>query len=141
LACTEVCCTHCGHVLRVPERAFAGERLTRCLVCPCQELYVRKDFSQRLGLSLLVLGFGVSCIPWALHQPIWTFAILGFTALVDLGLYFVVGNVLECYRCRSQYRGGAGLDQHNPFDLETFERYRQEAARLRQLGDQHPLPS
>ena len=59
-----------------------------------------------------------------------TYAILFASALLDIVLYFCVGNVLQCYRCEAQYRGIDGLDAYTPFSLETHERFRQEAARL-----------
>jgi hypothetical protein len=62
----------------------------------------------------------------------WTFGILFATALIDLALFFVVGNSLMCYRCGAVYRGADQLDAHGPFNLETHERYRQMAARLSQ---------
>ena len=58
--------------------------------------------------------------------------ILFATALIDVVLYVVMGNVLECYRCHAQYRGLPSLEGHEGFNLEVHERYRQQAARLRQ---------
>jgi hypothetical protein len=104
----------------------------RCLACGGSELFARKDFSQRLGVTIVVLGLAASCIPWYFHYWYATYAILFGTALLDVVLYFVMGNVLECYRCRAQYRGVEGLDEHGGFRLEVYERYRQQAARLEQ---------
>lgn len=108
------------------------EGVHQCAVCPSEELYLRKDFSQTLGLAIICIGFAVSCIPWYYHRPIEAFAILFATAAFDGVLWYFTGNVLECYRCRAQYRNVPGLDSHEPFDLEVYEKYRQQAARLAQ---------
>ncbi len=130
----QVVCPHCSNALNVPEDAVVDDRVNRCVVCPCHELYVRKDFSQRVGVGIIVIGLAASCIPWAMHKPIWTYAILFATALVDLVLYFIVGNALHCYRCQAEYRGAEGLDQHGAFSLETHEKFRQQAARMKEVG-------
>ena len=127
-----IACPACGGTLSVPAGAFHDGRLERCLVCPSEELFIRKDFSQRLGVSIVVLGFAVSCVTWYLYLPYWTFGVLFATALIDVLLFFAVPNFLNCYRCDAQYRGLAGLDNHDHFNLETHERYRQQAIRLRE---------
>ena len=42
-----------------------------------------------------------------------------------------MGESLTCYRCHAQYRGTHEIERHGGFDLETHERYRQMAARLK----------
>lgn len=123
-------CAHCEARLPLSPSAYDGEKLVRCLVCGGRELFVRKDFSPRLGLTIILSGFVAATITWYLHKPLATYAILGVSALLDFLLYFVVGNLLECYKCHAEYRGVPGLDDHSPFSLETHERYRQQAARL-----------
>jgi len=46
-------------------------------------------------------------------------------------LYIVMGESLTCYRCSAQYRGFEEIERHGGFNLETHERYRQMAARLK----------
>src|SRR6478752_4792495 len=125
-------CPHCHQKIAVPAGSIDKRRLTRCLVCPSRDLYARKDFPQRLGVALVVLGFVGSSIAWANYQVLWTFAILFATALVDLLLYILMGESLTCYRCSAQYRGFEEIERHGGFDLETHERYRQMAARLKE---------
>ena len=79
----------------------------------------------------MVFGFVASSIAWFNYQVFWTFAILFLTALVDLVLYVVMGESLTCYRCHAQYRGFENMELHGGFDLETHERYRQLAARVK----------
>lgn len=131
-------CPNCRAAYQIPEGAFVDGKLTRCLVCPSRELFIRRDFPQRLGVAVVVAGFIASSIAWYYYQIILTFAILFATALVDVILYVVVGGVLVCYRCHAHYRGVEGSDEHGNFELETHERYRQQAARL---GERRPAPS
>ena len=107
----------------------------RCITCPSTELFVRKDFPQRLGVAIVFAGFIASSVAWYYHQVIVTFAILFATALIDVLLYIFMGNVLECYRCHAQYRGLPSLEGHEGFELEVHEKYRQQAARLKEQAD------
>ncbi|MDG2385734.1 MAG: hypothetical protein P8N76_28970 [Pirellulaceae bacterium] len=131
-------CSECSRQLfeRVPILQSAS--LTRCLACPSHELFIRKDFPQRLGVAIVCTGFVLSSVAWFYHQVILSFAILFATALVDVILYLVMGDLLECYRCHAQYRGLDDLESHRNFDLEVHERYRQETARLKQAGETDP---
>ncbi len=122
-------CTHCGLSIEIRPGAMREGRLHRCLVCPSKDLYVRKDFPQRLGVAVVLAGMIASCIAWAYMYVIWTFAILFATALADVVLYFAVGDVLMCYRCHAQYRGAEDIQKHGSFSLETHERHRQLLAR------------
>ena len=125
----ELNCRHCGASIQV-SGGFDGERLENCLVCSSRDLFVRKDFPQRLGVGLVALGIVGSSVAWAYSHLLLTFGILFATALIDVVLYVIVPNALMCYRCSAQYRGLSGLDDHGAFNLETHERYRQQAARL-----------
>ena len=78
---TELVCPHCPQRIEVPADAVASGRLNRCLVCPSTDLFLRKDFPQRLGVGLVIFGFIASSIAWANYQVFWTFAILFITAL------------------------------------------------------------
>ncbi len=124
-------CPQCHQQISIPANAIAGKRINQCLVCPSTDLYARKDFPQRLGVGLVVVAVVGSCIAWANYEVIWAFAILFGTALIDLVLYIAMGESLTCYRCGAQYRGFEEIELHGGFDLETHERYRQLAARMR----------
>ena len=123
-------CPSCKKNIKTPTDAFQGAELGRCLVCPSRDLFVRKDFPQRLGVGLVILGIVGSSIAWAYSLPLVTFAVLFATALADLVLYLIVPDALMCYRCGAQYRMAEGMERHGAFDLETHERYRQQAARM-----------
>lgn len=124
-------CRHCDHEVELPRGTVADGQLERCVVCPSDELYVRKDFPQQVGVTIVFIGLAISCIPWYYHNWFGTFAVLFATALIDAALYAVKGNLLQCYRCHSQYRDVPGIDDHLPFDLEVHERHRQQLARLK----------
>ena len=128
----EIACPACQAHWPVPAGTIAGGQVTHCAVCPSTELYVRKDFSQALGVAIVVVGFAVSSVFWYWRMPMWTYAVLFATALIDVVLYLTVGNLLQCYRCQAQYRGLTGLEGHQSFDLETHEKHRQQTIRLRQ---------
>ena len=141
-------CSACRACLPIPAAALVagpdGEpRLQRCLVCPSTELFLRKDFPQRLGVGIVVAGLAASCVTWAWREMLMTFAILFGTALIDVVLYFCVPDCLTCYRCGARYSGegvanqhgdpAAGSHQFEAFDLETHEKHRQLVARTKQL--------
>ena len=123
-------CPHCQQAVRVPSDAFEGGQLCRCLVCPSTDLFVRKDFPQRLGVAVVGLGIVGSSIAWGFSLPILTFGILLATALIDVVLYLIVPDALMCYRCGAEYRMAEGMARHGAFNLETHERHRQQAARM-----------
>jgi len=128
----ELDCPHCQGKITIAPNAIEGSRVKRCLVCPSTELFIRKDFPQRLGVGLVVVGILGSSIAWYYSDVLWTFGILFATALIDVVLYTMVGDALMCYRCQAQYRSVEEMDSHGQFDLETHEKYRQLAARLEQ---------
>ena len=115
-------CPHCGWMAAESKTLAAGETLDKCLVCGCQELFLRKNFSQRLGVGIVVLACVASAITWGFHMQYATYGILFAAALLDLTLYFVVGNLLQCYRCHAEYRGLPGLESHAAGG-ELFERH------------------
>jgi hypothetical protein len=129
----ELRCAACGHTLPLPAEALSPDgELHACVVCGCRELFVRKDFPQRLGVAIVVCGFLASSIALAFHLRYVSYAILFATALIDLVLYLTVKNMLQCYRCQAVYRGLGGLEAFEPFNLETHERFRQQAIRMAQ---------
>ena len=151
-------CSACQSVLPIPPDAFAvrdgGDtqppRLQRCLACPSLELFVRKNFPQRLGVAIVVAGLAASCVAWANRELMATFGILFSTALLDVVLFLFMPNCLSCYRCGARYSGNgvanhhgdpaAGSNQFGAFDLETHEKHRQLVARTKQLSSDPTHP-
>lgn len=137
----ELVCGACGQAVTVPAEGLVDGQVRRCLVCPSTDLFVRKDFPQRLGVAIVVLGFIASSFTWGWYWTYTTFGILFLVAGIDVVLYLFVGNSLMCYRCGAEYRGVRGLEQHGPFELETHEKHRQQQARLAQQGALAAVPS
>jgi hypothetical protein len=123
-------CSGCGRESTASADAFAGDRVGRCLCCPSTDLYIRKDFPQRLGVAIVALGFLGSCIGWAYHNLWAAFGFLFAAAGVDALLYMAMPDVLVCYRCAAEYRGPAALGLHGHFNLETHEKHRRHGERL-----------
>ncbi|MEQ8835732.1 MAG: hypothetical protein RID07_02910, partial [Lacipirellulaceae bacterium] len=84
-------CLHCQQEIETPSDAVHERRVTQCLVCPSRDLFMRKDFPQRLGVLLVVVGVIGSSIAWHYSNLYWTFGILFATALIDVLLYALVG--------------------------------------------------
>ncbi|MFM8579366.1 MAG: hypothetical protein ACKOCN_11310 [Planctomycetaceae bacterium] len=126
-------CSACGRQsITTPVPRGAG-RIVRCLVCPSTDLFVRKDFPQRLGVWIVVVGFAASCVAWGFREMVWTFGILFMTAAIDVLLYLFMPECLSCYRCGARYRGRDVTRLHGPFNLEVHERQRQSVARSREM--------
>lgn len=132
-------CDACDWSRVVGTGDIADGQPQRCLACGCADLWRQKDFPQGLGLFLVALGAVLSTIAWANYMPRTALGVLLAFALADLLLYAFMKDVLVCYRCRARYRHTV-LDADYPrFNLETAERYRQEAARL--AGQSPPVSS
>ena len=140
-AAAELSCPSCGQSIRPAAGSVVGRRVVRCLACPSADLFVRKDFPQRVGVAIVAIGIVGSSIAWYHAHLAWTFGILFGTALADVLLYAAVGNALMCYRCGAQYRGTDEMDSHGQFDLETHEKHRQYAARQGSSAQVGPSPS
>jgi hypothetical protein len=99
--------------------------LTACPACGCRDLFVRKDFPQKLGLGIVVVaavGFLVlAARPRTFYLGAW---ILLVAAVVDALLYAFVPKVTVCYRCRAEFRGVPVNPKHEGFELAVAEKYR-----------------
>ena len=126
---TEIPCASCSQICRVPPDAVDSQAISQCVICRSHDLFIRKDFPQRLGVIIVVAGSLASCYAWYRHALFLTFGILFITAAIDVLLYLLVRDAIVCYRCGAHYRGYDDDDSHTPFNLEIHERYRQEAAR------------
>ena len=97
--------------------------VTRCAACPGREFFIRKDFPQKLGMVLVVVFGLVATYFYAEQRVGLTFATLGALVVIDAIIFFFVGKVTVCYRCRAEYRGVAYNPDHEGFDLATSEKY------------------
>lgn len=123
-------CAACDWSRGVAEEDITDNRPRRCLVCGCEDLWRQKDFPQKLGVGLVAIGASLSTIAYYNYWHKTAMGVLLFFALIDLLLYTWMGDVLVCYRCGATHRQTGPDAEHPAFDLETAERYRQEAIRL-----------
>ena len=124
-------CQHCDWSRQVQPADLDNNKPLRCLACGNDDLWKQKDFPQRLGLFIVILGALLSSIAWAQYWPRTAIGILMGFALVDLLLYTLMKDVLVCYRCQASHRRTTYDTDHPRFELELAERYRQEAIRLK----------
>jgi hypothetical protein len=95
---------------------LAGERVVdRCPACDGVQLYVQRDFNQRAGLAVVVVG--------AVLAPFTHYLSLVVAAIVDAGLYLLLPEIAVCYRCHAHFRGFRRNPAHEAFDLHMAEQY------------------
>ena len=88
----------------------------RCPACGSRQLYVQRDFNQKVGIAIVTVGAGL-----APFTPFYSS--LFAAALIDAALYAVLPEITVCYRCHAHFRGFARNPQHAAFDLHTAEQY------------------
>jgi len=100
--------------------------LTNCPRCGCREFFVRKDFPQKLGMSIVVVA-GVTFLVLAASRQLFYLGALVLLAAVgvDVVLYTLVPKMTVCYRCRTEFRGVPLNPEHGGYDLAVGEKYRQ----------------
>jgi len=102
-----------------------NEALTTCPKCGCRELFLRKDFPQKLGLAIVIVA-GTSFLVLA-AWPRWFYlgvlVLLG-AVVIDVILYLLVRTITVCYRCRSEFRDVPINPDHHGYELAVGEKYR-----------------
>jgi hypothetical protein len=108
-------CPGCGATFgAISEGALTGSRqLSRCLRCGADRLYVQKDFSKKAGLWVFIVAA-------VLSVPTWGLSLLAAT-LIDLVLYYALGDATLCYGCGALHRGFRRNPAHGAFDIHTQE--------------------
>jgi hypothetical protein len=125
-----VTCDGCHWTRAIGPSEIAGAIPQACVVCGCHDLWRQKDFPQRVGIAIVALAALLSTIAFALYMPLTALGVLLAAALGDMLLFWLMPDVLVCYRCHARYRDLDLGDDFPRFNLETAERYRQESARL-----------
>jgi DNA-directed RNA polymerase subunit RPC12/RpoP len=111
-------CRACGREsdLAIPAPLRETRLIERCPACDGTLLYVQRDFNQKVGLGVVVVG--------ALLAPFTPFySSLIVAALVDAGLYALLPEITVCYRCHAHFRGFARNPKHEAYDLHIAEQY------------------
>jgi len=97
--------------------------MEKCGLCGGVEFYRQKDFNTKLGLWITVLILGTALVLF-LTDHVWAgFGVLVGGALLDLGLYFGLGDIVICYQCRGIYRGFPIPARVTGFDLKVHDKY------------------
>ena len=102
--------------LDIPDALKATRVVESCPACGNGLLYVQRDFNQKVGLGVVILGAAL-----APFTPFY--ASLFVAAAIDAGLYALLPDVTVCYRCQAHMRGFARNPAHHAFDLHLAEQY------------------
>jgi hypothetical protein len=102
-----------------------GAIIRECPKCGCRDLFVRKDFPQKLGLTIVVGAAGAFLIlaarPSTFYIGAW---VLVGAAMLDAVLFLLVKKATVCYRCRAEFRDAPVNPEHRGFELAIGEKYR-----------------
>jgi hypothetical protein len=99
--------------------------LAACPSCGCRDLFVRKDFPQKLGLAIVVVAAAAFLCLAASRQSFYLGAtVLLAAALLDALLYAFVPKLTVCYKCRGEFRDAPVNPEHEGFELAIAEKYR-----------------
>ncbi|MFY7991711.1 MAG: hypothetical protein ACOVP4_00335 [Bacteriovoracaceae bacterium] len=108
----------CGVCSHVNEVHFTQEHehgiLKECPVCTRMDFYKQKDFNRKIGVMLFVIAAVLS---------IWTYGLsLVALYLVDLFLFKKLSPVAICYKCSTNFRHVANIEEIRDFDHEMNDR-------------------
>lgn len=117
-------CPRCGtaHAIHLSDSIRNQHVVDHCAICRGTEMFVRKDFPQRLGLFIVVV-FGLASIYFFRQSVLVAWAILATAVLIDVVIYAFIGKATTCYACRAEYRGNRLNPAHEGFDLATSEKH------------------
>jgi hypothetical protein len=87
----------------------------RCPACDSGQLYVQRDFNQKAGLAVVIVG--------GILAPFTFYLSLVAAAIIDAGLYLMLDEITICYRCEAHFRSFRRNPGHEPFDLHIAEQY------------------
>jgi hypothetical protein len=99
--------------------------LTACPKCGCKDLFIRKDFPQRIGLSIVLIA-ALTFLFLARNPLTFRYGVMVLiaAAIFDALLYLAVPRITVCYKCRSEFRDIPLNPEHDGFELAVAEKYR-----------------
>ena len=111
-------CRHCRALTGVDvSQSLRDARIVdRCPRCAGEQMYVQRDFNQRAGLLIVIVGAALA--PFTPY-----YSSLFVAAAVDAVLYAVLPEITICYRCGTHFRGFRRNPKHEAFDLHIAEQY------------------
>lgn len=99
-----------------PTHNFKKEAyLDQCPLCGSAHVFRRKDFNQKLGVALIVLGVALAYFTYGVSLLVVT--------LIDFFLFRRIKEVGICYQCQAEFRNHAPLVNLPAFDLELHDYY------------------
>ena len=102
-----------------------GEILHSCPNCGCKDLFIRKDFPQKIGVSIVIVAAVAFLWLASSRQRFYLGAmVLLAAALLDAVLYWFVPRITVCYRCRAEFRDVPINPDHEGYELAVGEKYR-----------------
>jgi len=115
---SDLFCASCNQLVfpHLTDSLKNQKKLEQCPACGASHLYRRKDFNQRLGIFLIVLGISLAYFTYGI-------SLLAVT-LLDFFLFRRVQEVGICYSCEAQFRNSPLVEALEPFDLELFDYYK-----------------
>ena len=117
-------CPRCNREYTLHDTAtlVRDRTLRKCACCSGEEMFIRKNFPQLTGL-VIVLVAGLISVLYLRTNSTLAYGVLVAALLADVVIYYLVGTVTVCYRCRTEYWGVAHDEKHDWFDLATSEKY------------------
>jgi uncharacterized CHY-type Zn-finger protein len=111
-------CSSCKKTLFPhPTHNFQKEAfLDQCPVCGSAHVFKRKDFNQKLGIALIVVGVVLAYFTYGLSLLVVT--------LIDFFLFKRIKEVGICYQCEAEFRNHPMITNLPTFDLELHDYYR-----------------
>ena len=123
-------CGRCGREIPLTlSSAIRGDlAVDSCPVCGGTDFYTRKDFDPTVGLTVVVIGAGISFVFYWLGWDLIAYGILAGAVIVDVIVYGRLKDLTVCYRCHAEFRG-AYARTAPAFDLHTADVLEQEYRR------------
>ena len=115
-------CGRCGTeiALTVSDALRTDRVVDQCPVCTGTDVYIRKDFDPKVGLTVVVIGALISAVFYWFGKDLVAYSVLAGAALIDLVVYGRLKDVTVCYRCHTEFRGA--YERTAPaFDLHTAD--------------------
>jgi predicted RNA-binding Zn-ribbon protein involved in translation (DUF1610 family) len=124
-------CSRCDYAGLLPLDWASGGRVERCPICGAVELFRQKDFDQKVGVLILVVG---GALAWFTR-----YLSLLAAAILALILYLTSPEILVCYSCRARVRGHRPSHRHRRFDPRVEARIKSERSEAGRENSGHRM--
>lgn len=101
----------------------------RCPICDCGELFTQREFHQRTGIIIALIG--------ASFAHFTRFVSLVLAMIICAILYFNSRKRLVCYQCRSQVVGHRPTRARRRFDPRIADSLKRDSEREPKPRDSH----